>query len=82
MNDVTTQTPAAIQPTPDQIDQYHSLQEKLHGAAYDQSVILTELVVEAKGLTQEQRQALTDQAMEMIERGELQAEQFINQAGS
>jgi len=66
-------------PTPEQVEHYYSLQSRLYNAAYDHSAVLTELNQESNELTPAQRQELVNEALEMIKRGELKAEQFMPQ---
>ena len=70
------------QPTPEQVNRYTSIKSRLYDAANNYSTDLTDLINKADELTPEQRQELTDEAMEMIKRGELRAEQFTGQPDS
>ncbi len=63
-------------PTAEQVEQFRTMQNNLHGAAYNPSAVLADLTKQSDKLTPEQRQKLTEEAMEMIKRGELKAEQF------
>lgn len=82
-NDVQPQ-PAAIfvQPTRKQIERFNKIRSKLSDAANNHSAPLSVLMQEASDLTPQQRQELTNEAMEMIKRGQLRAEQFVELPGS
>lgn len=75
-------TPAPAEPTPRQVDQYYSIQNRLYNAANNHNASLFTLVEDSKSLTPEQREALTREAMDMIRRGELKAEQFSKLPGT
>lgn len=74
--------PEPVTPTATQVDQYTSIQSRLYDAANNHSIALADLIQEADKLTPEQRQELTQEAMDMIQRGELKAEQFTRQPGT
>ena len=82
-NDVQPQ-PAAKpeQPTRKQIERFNKIRSKLSDAANNHSAPLSVLMQEASDLTPQQRQELTNEAMEMIKRGQLRAEQFVQLPGS
>jgi len=65
-----------VPPSTEQIEQYNIIQSRLYEAANNHQVALGELVKLGAGLTPAQRAALTREALEMIKRGELKAEQF------
>jgi hypothetical protein len=73
--------PAPLQPTRKQVDQFNNIRDKLSDAANNHGVALGALMQEANALTPEQRQQLTNEAMDMIKRGQLRAEQFIEVPG-
>jgi len=79
---VAQQAQQSAPPTPEQVEHYYSLQSRLYNAAYDHSAVLAELNQESNELTPAQRQELVNEALEMIKRGELKAEQFMLQPGS
>jgi hypothetical protein len=74
---VVQQAQELAPPTPEQVEHYYSLQSRLYDAAYDHSAVLAELTQQSNQLTPAQRQELTNEAIEMIKRGELKAEQFM-----
>lgn len=69
-------------PTPDQIDQYNSIESELYNSANNSNVSLTKLIEKANNLTSEQKNALTVKALEMIKSGELNADQFTGRPNS
>jgi len=74
MND--TMAMPATPPTPAQIEQYNLIETELYNSANNSDISLTRLIQQADSLTREQRNALTQRAMDMIKRGELNADQF------
>jgi len=74
--------PEPVTPTATQVDQYTSIQSRLYDAANNHSIALADLIQQAGSLTPEQRRELTQEAMDLIQRGELKAEQFTRQPGS
>ena len=71
-----------VQPTPIQIDRANEIRSRLAEAANNHGAPLSALIQDAKDLTPEQRQELTNEALDMIKRGELKAEQFTQSSGS
>ena len=71
-----------VRPTQDQTDQYNSIETQLYEAANNPNVLLSKLISEADRLTNEQRQTLTEKAMEMIKNGELDVNQFSMDPGT
>lgn len=69
-------------PTPDQIEQYNSIETELYNSTNNSNVSLTKLIEKANNLTPEQKNALTLKALEMIKRGELNANQFTGRPNS
>ena len=65
-----------ITPTPEQSEQYNSIETRLYEAANNPNVTLSKLIKESGDLTNEQRHNLTQKAMEMIKNGELDINQF------
>ncbi len=65
-----------VMPSATQVEKYNSIQNTLNDAKSDSSTSLTALIQQAHELTPTQREELTQQAVEMIKRGELQPEQF------
>lgn len=83
-NNQTQMAPVAepVQPTPMQIDRSTEIRSKLADAANNHAMPLGALIQEARDLTPEQRQQLTNEAMDMIKRGELLPEQFSRLPGT
>ena len=75
-------TAKSVQPTRKQIDRFNKIKGKLSDAANNLSLPLGVLMQEANDLTPEQRQELTNEALDMIKRGQLRAEQFVELPGS
>jgi len=71
-----------VQPTRKQVDRFNKIKSKLSDAANNHALPLGVLMQEAHDLTPEQRQQLTVEAIDMIKRGQLRAEQFTELPGS
>jgi hypothetical protein len=67
-----------IEPDPsvEQIETYRSIEMQLSGASNDYSADLSGLIKQAEGLTNSQRNELTQKATQMINNGELRPDQF------
>ncbi|MCW8899538.1 MAG: septin family protein [Gammaproteobacteria bacterium] len=68
----------AIPPTAEQVQQYHDIDNVIMSAANNPQVKLVDLIRKADTLTIQQRNQLTQKTMGMLDRGELNIEQFAN----
>lgn len=71
-----------IPPTPQQVEQYESIKSRLAEAANNHTISLAELVRLGDQLTTEQKMELSAQAIDMINRGELNMNQFAQPASN
>ncbi|MFK5892206.1 MAG: hypothetical protein QM504_03180 [Pseudomonadota bacterium] len=69
-------TPPISSPTSTQLEQYNTIETQLYEAANNPNIQLSALINNANNLTHEQREILTNRAMEMIKNGELDISQF------
>ena len=68
----------ATPPTTEQVQQYNDIEKTITSAVNNPRIKLSDLIRQSSSLTIQQRTQLTQKAMDMINRGELNIEQFAN----